>query len=72
MRKREAQRLLQPFLDRVNSSISAPSREHNSAIFNGFADIWERDYMALSKPTLATAACFDTKTASELPALNDA
>jgi len=31
MREREAQRLLQPYLDRVNSSISAPAREHKSA-----------------------------------------
>ena len=51
MRKREAQRLLQPYLDRVNSSISAPAREHKSATLEAFADIWERDYMSLSKPS---------------------
>jgi integrase len=49
MRKREARRLLQPYLDRVNSSISAPSREHKSATFEAFAKIWERDYLSLSK-----------------------
>jgi len=42
MRKREAQRLLQPYLDRVNSSISAPVREHKSATFEAFVAIWER------------------------------
>lgn len=51
MRKREAQRLLQPYVDRVNSSISAPSREHKSATFDAFGGIWERDYMSLSKPS---------------------
>jgi integrase len=51
MRKREAQRLLQPYVDRVNSSISAPAREHKSATFEAFADIWQRDYMSLSKPS---------------------
>jgi integrase len=50
-RKREAQRLLQPYLDRVNSSISAPSREHRSATFEGFSVIWVRDYLSLSKPS---------------------
>jgi integrase len=48
-RKREAQKLLQPCLDRVNSSLSAPARERKNATFEGFADIWERDYLALSK-----------------------
>jgi len=51
MREREAQRLLQPYLDRVNSSISAPAREHKSATLEAFADIWERDYRSLSKPS---------------------
>jgi len=51
MRKREALRLLQPYLDRVNSSISAPSREHKSATFEAFLKIWERDYLSLSKPS---------------------
>jgi integrase len=51
MRKREARRLLQPYLDRVNSSISAPAREHKSATFEAFVAIWERDYLSLSKPS---------------------
>jgi integrase len=36
--KREAQRMLQPFVDR------------ESATFEAFAVIWERDYLSLSKP----------------------
>jgi len=51
MSKREAQRFLQPYVDRVNVSISAPAREHKSATFDGFARIWERDYLCLSKPS---------------------
>ena len=50
-RKREAQKLLQPYLDRVNSSLAAPARERKSATFEGFAAIWERDYLSLSKPS---------------------
>jgi integrase len=51
MTKREAQRLLQPYVDRVNTSISAPAREHKSATFEGLSKIWERDYLCLSKPS---------------------
>ena len=51
MHKRDAQRLLQPYLDRVNSSLAAPARERKSATFEGFAEIWERDYLSLSKPS---------------------
>jgi hypothetical protein len=40
-RKREAQRLLQPFLDRVNSSLSAPAREQKNTTFEGFAEVWK-------------------------------
>jgi integrase len=50
-RKRDAQRLLQPYLDRVNSSLSAPLRERKNATFEAFAQIWERDYLSLSKPS---------------------
>jgi integrase len=49
--KREAQRLLQPYLDRVNSSLAAPAREQKSATFEAFVAIWERDYLSLSKPS---------------------
>jgi integrase len=51
MTKREAQRLLQPYVDRVNSSLSAPSREYKSATFEAFSLIWVRDYLSLSKPS---------------------
>ncbi|MGC2184981.1 MAG: site-specific integrase [Terriglobales bacterium] len=50
-RKRDAQRLLQPYLDRVNSSLSAPLRERTNATFEAFAQIWESDYLSLSKPS---------------------
>src|SRR5579872_1246926 len=51
MRKREALRLLQPYVDRVNSSISTPGHEHKTASFVMFAGVWERDYLCLSKPS---------------------
>jgi hypothetical protein len=49
MSKREAQRLLQPYVDRINSSLSALARERKSATFDAFAQIWEQDYLSLSK-----------------------
>jgi integrase len=51
MTKREAQRLLQPYVDRVNSSLSALARESKSATFEEFSKVWERDYLCLSKPS---------------------
>ena len=51
MTKREAQRLLQPYVDRVNASIAAPVREQKGATFEAFSKIWERDYLCLSKPS---------------------
>jgi len=51
MTKREAIRLLQPHVDRVNSSISTAARERRSATFEAFSEIWERDYLCLSKPS---------------------
>lgn len=54
--KREAQRLLQPYVDRVNMALSAPERERKSATFEGFAEIWERDYLSLSKPSTQSGA----------------
>ena len=50
-RKREAQRLLQPYVDRVNSSLALPLRERKNATFEAFAQIWQRDYLSLSKPS---------------------
>lgn len=51
MSKREAQRLLQPCVDRVNSSLSEPAREHKSATLDAFGETWEHDYLSLSKPS---------------------
>lgn len=51
MTKREAQRLLQPFVDRVNASIGSPVRDHKDTTFEAFSKIWERDYLCLSKPS---------------------
>ena len=51
MTKREAQRLLQPFVDRVNASIGSPVRDHEDTTFEAFSKIWERDYLCLSKPS---------------------
>jgi integrase len=65
-RKRQAQKLLQPYLDRVNSSLSAPLRERKNATFAAFAEIWERDYLSLSKPSTQSS------TRSNLKKLKDA
>lgn len=49
--KREAMRLLQPHLDRVNTSLASPVSERKTATFEAFAEIWKRDYLSLSKPS---------------------
>jgi integrase len=54
--KREAQRLLQPYVDRVNVALAAPVRDRKSATFGAFAEIWERDYLSLSKPSTQSGA----------------
>lgn len=54
--KREAQKLLQPYVDRVNAALSAPIRERKSATFQAFAAIWERDYLSQSKPSTQSGA----------------
>jgi integrase len=53
--KREAQRLLQPYLDRVNASIASPARERKSITFKAFAEIWKRDYLSQAKPSTQSA-----------------
>lgn len=53
--KREAQRLLQPFVDRVNCSLAAPTRERKSITLEDFLQIWRRDYLSLSKPSTQSA-----------------
>lgn len=54
--KREAQRLLQPYVDRVNVALAVPARERKSATFEAFAEIWKRDYLSLSKPSTQAGA----------------
>jgi len=51
MTKREAQRLLQPHVDRVNASIASPVQDRKNATFEAFSKIWARDYLCLSKPS---------------------
>jgi integrase len=54
--KWEAQKLLQPYVDRVNAALSAPIRERKSANLEAFAAIWERDYLSQSKPSTQSGA----------------
>jgi integrase len=51
VRKNEAKNLLQPYINRVNEQSTFPSRERKTATFEGFAEIWENDYLVLSKPS---------------------
>jgi integrase len=51
VRKSEAKNLLQPYVNRVNQQSTFPARERKTATFEAFADIWERDYLVLSKPS---------------------
>jgi hypothetical protein len=51
VRKNEAKNLLQPDINRVNEQSTFPSRERKTATFEGFAKIWEDDYLILSKPS---------------------
>lgn len=40
-----------PYINRVNEQSTFPSRERKTATFEGFAKIWENDYLILSKPS---------------------
>ncbi len=51
VRKSEAKNLLQPYLNRVNEQSTFPARERKTATFEGFATIWENDYLVLAKPS---------------------
>jgi hypothetical protein len=53
--KRETMRLLQPHLDKANSSIAAPIHENKSITFDAFSKVWERDYLSLQKPATRSA-----------------
>jgi hypothetical protein len=50
--KRDAMRLLQPSLDRVNSGTA---RARKSITFDAFSEVWERDYLSQSKPATQSA-----------------
>jgi hypothetical protein len=65
MRKKEAERLLLPFLDRVNSSISVPAHEHKSAAFEAFIGIWDRDSYRC-RNLLRNPQCVDRRNGSRL------
>ncbi len=56
IRKREAQKLLQPYVDRVNAALATPTRERKNITFDGFAEIWECDYLSLTKPSTQSGA----------------
>jgi integrase len=49
MRKRDAQKLLQPYIDRVNTSLAAPARARKNVTLDVFIAIWQRDYLSLCK-----------------------
>lgn len=51
VRKTEAKNLLQPYINRANAQSTSPARERKTATFEGFATIWENDYLILSKPS---------------------
>jgi len=50
--KRDAMRLLQPHIDRVNSGTS---QARKTITFDAFSEVWERDYLSLQKPATQSA-----------------
>lgn len=56
VRKNEAKNLLQPYINRVNEQLASPARERKSATFEKFAEIWETDYLCLSKPSTRSSS----------------
>jgi hypothetical protein len=48
-------RLLQPYLDKANTSMSSPEHERKSITFDAFSEVWERDYLSLQKPASQSA-----------------
>src|SRR5271165_1375404 len=51
--KRDAMRLLQPYLDKVNNGAVQARR---AITFDVFSEIWERDYLSQSKPATQSAS----------------
>jgi integrase len=62
VRKSEAKNLLQPYLNRANEQSTSPSRERKSATFEAFSNIWESDYLCLSKPSTRKSVKTQLKT----------
>ena len=56
--KRDATRLLQPHLDKVNSGTAQAGK---SITFDAFSSVWEGDYLALQKPATQSAVRSDLK-----------
>jgi len=51
--KRDAMRLLQPHIDKVNGGTAQARR---AITFDAFSEIWERDYLSQSKPATQSAS----------------
>jgi integrase len=49
--KREAKRILQPILDRVNAQAFNPTQEKKHTTLTEFSSVWERDYLSQAKPS---------------------
>jgi integrase len=62
VRKNEAKNLLQPYINRANEQLTSPSRERKSATFEAFSNIWESDYLCLSKPSTRNSVKTQLKT----------
>src|SRR5580704_4800482 len=56
--KREAQRMLQPLVDKANASLgqSVQAVARKSITFDAFSEVWERDYLSLQKPATQSAS----------------
>jgi len=51
MTKREARRAARVYIDQANASAFYPTQEQKFTTFEAFADVWEQDYLSLSKPS---------------------
>jgi integrase len=54
--KREAQRMLQPLVDKANASLGQTTQARKSVMFAAFCDVWVRDYLSLQKPATQSAS----------------
>jgi hypothetical protein len=51
MTKQEARRAARVYIDQANASAFNPTQEQKFTTFEAFADVWEQDYLSLSKPS---------------------